>query len=227
MARSQSIRGRITDRVHRATAVEVITPPKLRAKTRVIEEDLPPARKARPKAKETPPPSLPAVATAAAPQRWEFYLALAALFLLGRTPILFFRERLNSLFGGSAGVIWQNDMVVRGAFIAVHIVVLVVALRKANPSRLLQQPVLLLLLAWAWASMAWSVEPDLSTLRAGMFVGTTILGWYIGDRFSLRDQASMVAGVGGVGLDSVSSRCSSGGTSPSPPTVSREDRAST
>ncbi len=141
---------------------------------------------------------LSAVATGAStkPARWEIGLVIFALFVLGRGPVLFLRERMADVFGGPPGVLWPEDNVIRGAFIAVEAAVIVVAILRSRPSTLLRQPFLIVFLAVAWASIAWSERPQVTIWRVSLFIGAAFVGWYIGHRFTLRQQAGIVAGVG-------------------------------
>ncbi|MEX0874264.1 MAG: O-antigen ligase family protein [Actinomycetota bacterium] len=141
-----------------------------------------------------------AVGTAPNATRWEVGLAIVALFALGRTPVLFLRERMADLFGGTAGRLWPDDAVMRGTFVAVEVAVLLVAMRRSRPSTLLRQPLLLAFLGVAWASLAWSERPSVTVWRVSLFVGVAIVGWYIGHRFTLRQQVQVVAGVGAVAV---------------------------
>ncbi len=131
---------------------------------------------------------------------WEWVVTVAALFLLGRTPILFLRLRLAGLFGGRTSPLWQDDLVVLFSFAAIIAVMVVIAARRANVAALLHQPLLLATVAVAWLSVAWSVEPAVTLRRSLLFAGTAVVGWYIGDRFSPRDQARLVIRVAWVGV---------------------------
>lgn len=133
------------------------------------------------------------------PPWWESAVAVAAVFVLGRTPVLFFRKRLTLIFGGGAGPIWTNDLVLQSVFALAEIVVIVVAVRHAKPSALLRQRVLLVFLVFAWLSIAWSIDPGVSLRRVLLFIGAAGVGWYIGERFLPSQQATIAAGAAGVG----------------------------
>jgi exopolysaccharide production protein ExoQ len=124
---------------------------------------------------------------------------MAAVFILGRTPVLFFRQRLTLLFGGGAGPKWTNDLFLQSVFALVEIAVIVVAIRRAKPSTLLRQRVLLVFLGFAWLSIAWSIDPGVSLRRVLLFAGAAGVGWYIGDRFLPSQQAYIAAGAAGIG----------------------------
>jgi exopolysaccharide production protein ExoQ len=147
---------------------------------------------------------LSALATSASsqPARWEFGVVIFALFVLGRGPVLFLRERMADVFGGPAGVQWPEDNVIRGVFIAVEAAVIVVAVLRSRPSTLLRQPFLIVFLAVAWASLAWSERPQVTLSRVSLFIGAAFVGWFIGHRFTLRQQAWIVAGVGAAAVAS-------------------------
>lgn len=130
---------------------------------------------------------------------WEAAAVVGAILLLGRGPVLFFRIRLSGLFGGPPGALWQDDLVVTCVYGIVLIVVAWIAVRRANASALIRQGPLLAFIAVVWASLAWSVEPTKTARHALMFVGTALVGWYIGDRFSLREQVSLVVIVAMIG----------------------------
>ena len=125
-----------------------------------------------------------------------------ALFALGRGPVLFLRERMADVFGGSAGVQWPEDNVIRGVFIAVEAAVIVVAVLRSRPSTLLRQPFLIVFLAVAWASLAWSERPQVTLSRVSLFIGAAFVGWFVGHRFTLRQQVWIVAGVGAAAVAS-------------------------
>jgi O-antigen ligase len=146
-------------------------------------------------------------AKAAAPARavaiprvaaWEWGVTVLALVVLGRLPVLFLRRQMADVFGGPPGSLWQEDLVVTIAFAVVQVAVIVVALFRSHPSALLRQPALLAFLAFAWLSVAWSVEPSVSARRVLLFAGAAGVGWYIGDRFSLREHIRLVCWLGGV-----------------------------
>ena len=123
---------------------------------------------------------------------WEYGLAIFALFVLGRSPVLFFRNLASGVFGGKSGVLWQDDLVLVCVWAVVEIAVIVVAAKRCDVRALTRQPMLLLLLAICWVSAAWSIEPSVSARHAAFFAGTAAVGWYLGDRFSMRDQAAIV-----------------------------------
>lgn len=126
---------------------------------------------------------------------WEWVVAIGALFVFGRSNVLFFRQRLAGLFGGRAGALWQEDVALQSVFAVASVVVLAVAVRRASPSALLRQPILLAFTAMAWLSIMWSIEPQTTVRRALLFAGTVVVGWYVGDRFSFAGQLRIVVGV--------------------------------
>lgn len=131
---------------------------------------------------------------------WEWAVAIAAIFFFGRSNVLFFRQRLAAVFGGPAGVLWQDDVVLQVVFGAISAVVFVVAIRRARPSALLRQPLLMSFTALSWISIMWSIEPQISVRRALLFAGTVMVGWYVGDRFRFRDQLRIIVGVAVLGV---------------------------
>ena len=139
--------------------------------------------------------SLTSADAAARVARWELFAAVFVLFVLGRTPLLFFRLRTESLFW-PLKPLWQDDLVVLCALGAVQLAIVVVAILRTRARVLLEQPLLLAFLAFAWLSISWSVEPGLSMRHALLMVGTAGVGWYIGDRFCLRDQIRLVIWLG-------------------------------
>lgn len=136
---------------------------------------------------------------AASPARWEYVIGVAALVILARSPVLFLRQRLGGLIETPVAPIWQDDGLVRSAFILIELIVLIVAVRTCSPRRLAGQGLLLIFLALTWASMAWSVEPGVTQLRSMMFTGTAVVGWYLGSRFSIRGQAVLVFAAAALG----------------------------
>jgi exopolysaccharide production protein ExoQ len=134
------------------------------------------------------------------PTTAEWLVTLVALFIMGRYPVLFFRERLAGVFGGPPGIVWENDVAIQATFGAAMLMVLILAAKRASGTVLLRQPLLLAFCAWVWASVAWSVEPATSARRALLFLGAAGVGWYLGDRYTLREQIRMAAYVSAVGL---------------------------
>jgi O-antigen ligase len=124
-----------------------------------------------------------------------------ALFVLGRTPLLFLRLHTAELFW-PVRALWQDDLVVACAMGAVELVIIAVAARRASTDTLLRQPLLLAFLAFTWLSMTWSVEPDVTLRRSLLLVGAVCVGWYVGDRFSLREQIRLVSWLGWTALGS-------------------------
>jgi exopolysaccharide production protein ExoQ len=133
------------------------------------------------------------------PPWWESAVAVGAVFILGRTPVLFFRQRLTLIFGGGAGPRWTNDLILQSVWALAEIVVIVVAIRHAKPSALLRQRVLLVFLVFAWLSIAWSIDPGVSLRRVLLFIGAAGVGWYIGERFLPSQQATIAAAAAAVG----------------------------
>lgn len=142
-------------------------------------------------------PRADAVQTAGiAPFEWT--ISLVALFVLGRLVILFLRRHLSDLFGGPPSALWQDDLVITLTFASVEVLVVAVGVWRARASALLRQPALLLLLGWAWLSTAWSVEPAVTMRRVLLFAGAAGVGWFVGDRFPIRDHVRLVSMLGGV-----------------------------
>ncbi len=131
---------------------------------------------------------------------WEWGLAVVALFLLGRSPVLFYRERVAELFDlDRATGIWPDDAVLRLTFTFLLLGMYVLAARRSNPKTLLRQPLLLAFLAWSLASVTWSIEPGVSLWRVALFGGTAILGWYLGERYPVKDLVSIVGASVAIG----------------------------
>jgi O-antigen ligase len=127
--------------------------------------------------------------------RWELAATLVVLFVLGRTPLLFLRDRTASVFW-PIKPLWQDDVIVASVFAVAQFAIVVMGVLRARARVLLEQPFLLAFLAFAWLSMSWSVEPSITMRRALLMAGTAGVGWYIGDRFSLRDQIRVVTWLG-------------------------------
>lgn len=126
---------------------------------------------------------------------WELGLAVFALVVLGRTPLLFMRLRTPELFW-PVRALWQDDLVVACTMGAVELLVIAIAVRRSNVQTLLQQPFLLAFIGLAWLSMLWSVEPDVTLRRSLLLAGAAGVGWYLGDRFGLRDQIRIASWLG-------------------------------
>jgi O-antigen ligase len=94
---------------------------------------------------------------------------------------------------------WQFDLYIRIAFVVVQAAVIAVASRRFSVRDLAREPFLLGYLAIAWASTIWSVEPGVTMWRALMLIGTTGVGWYLGERFTVRQLGIVVAAAGAVG----------------------------
>jgi O-antigen ligase len=129
----------------------------------------------------------------------EFALVIAVLFILGRSPVLFFRQRTDGIFGGGIVFPWQDDAILRTVFFTAEAIVLVVAIRACGLKSLRRQWALLVFLGFIVLSTVWSVQPDITSFRAMGFVGTAAVGWYLGERFEVRQQAFIVAATAAVG----------------------------
>jgi exopolysaccharide production protein ExoQ len=127
------------------------------------------------------------------PARWEWTLAVVALFVLGRYPVLFVRQRMAGLFDAPVAFMWQDDAALRGAFAGVSILAVAAVLWKGDRRSWVRQPFLLAFLGFAFLSALWSVERSVTLWRAGLFAGAAAVGWFVGDRFSLHDQITVVA----------------------------------
>ena len=133
------------------------------------------------------------------PTGLEWGIAIVGLFLLGRTPMLFIRRRLTDVLGSSTSELWQDDLVVVGTFAVVHVAAIALASRRADIGALGRQKSLFAFCAFAWISTAWSVEPAVTARHSALFAGTAAVGWYLGSRFSLRQQPALVVGSAAVG----------------------------
>jgi exopolysaccharide production protein ExoQ len=140
------------------------------------------------------------VLAAERPARWEFAVAIAGIFLLARYPLLFAQRRLASVFGLSSVPLWQDDPLIYSALLLTAATMVVLAIRSARARSVARQPMLLAVLLICWSSIAWSVHPSLSARRALLFIAAAGAGWYLGDRFSLRDQLTSLAGVTALGI---------------------------
>jgi O-antigen ligase len=139
--------------------------------------------------------SLDARSIAYAVPRWELVVAVVVLFVMGRLPLLFFRLRSGDLLW-PIKPLWQDDLIVLCVLGAAQLAVIAIAIRRAHPSELLKQPLLIAFLAFAWLSIIWSVEPAVSMHRSLLMVGAAGVGWYIGDRFTLRNQVRLLSWLG-------------------------------
>lgn len=119
--------------------------------------------------------------------------AVVALIVLMRTTVLFVRQHTAGRFAAPIAPIWQDDGIIRTAFVAVEAVALVLVARRWSWRRGARDLALLAVLGWSVVSVAWSVEPGTTQLRAGMFVGTAVVGWWFGTRFTAAAQARLVA----------------------------------
>ncbi len=133
------------------------------------------------------------------PTRVEWGVVIAALFVLGRWPILFFRFRLVSALGPVRLPDWQYDTYVRMVFAAAELALGAVAVRRVRLGSLRRVPFLVVFLLLAWASTIWSIEPGITLWRSLMFIGAAAAGWYIGERFTLQQTAVIMASVAAVG----------------------------
>lgn len=167
---------------------------------RVAESAPPRLRRARPRVVDTSGEiARDGAAAAVVPSRLEWGIAIAALFLLQRFPVLFLRMRLVSFLGPVRWPDWQYDAYVRATFFAVELVVVVAAARAVRPKKLLRHPFLIAFLVMTWASTIWSVEPGVTIWRSLTFIGAAAVGVYVGERFTSRDIATIVASVGAIG----------------------------
>lgn len=130
----------------------------------------------------------------------EWAWAVVTLFLLGRSPVLFYRERVAELLDlGRASGIWPDDAVLRGTFAILLLGAYVLAARSCKPKTLLRQPFLLVFMVWALASVTWSIEPGVSLWRVALFGGTAMFGWYLGERFRLKELVGIVVAASAIG----------------------------
>ncbi len=124
---------------------------------------------------------------------------VVALFVLGRSPILFFRQRLGTALGGPLAFPWQDDGVLRAVFFTMEVLAVVLALRFCGLAGLRRHLLLLAFLGFAVLSCLWSAEPGTTVFRVAGFVGTSAVGWYLGERFEVREQAFIVWATAAVG----------------------------
>lgn len=132
-------------------------------------------------------------------RRCEFALALVALLVLARSPVLFLRLRAREWIGGPLAPIWQDDFIIRAVFAAVELTALVVVVRQCGIRGLRHHGLLLAFLAFCLLSTIWSVEPDVTAGRSSLFAGTAAVGWFLGARFRPTEQAVVVVAASGVG----------------------------
>jgi O-antigen ligase len=124
---------------------------------------------------------------------------VGALLVLQRSPVVFFRDRSADLIGGPIIGPWQDDPLIRAVFFLVEVTIAVVAIGALGPPSLRKHWALVAFLAVVVVSTLWSVERDATGPRALMFVGTAIVGWYIGSRFEIGQQIVFVAAASGIG----------------------------
>lgn len=157
------------------------------------------ARRRRP-SEEPPEEASGAIEVAAPPvPAWEWTIAVVALFAMGRSPVLFYRERVGELFDADrAFYIWQDDGIVRAVLATVLGVLFVIAARRCPARTMLRQPLLLAFVLMTFASITWSIEPTASMWRVMLFTGTTVAGWYLGERYEIRQLVSLVGAAGAV-----------------------------
>jgi exopolysaccharide production protein ExoQ len=133
------------------------------------------------------------------PTRLDWGIGIAALFILGRWPMLFLRTRLIGVLGPVRWPDWQYDVYIRVIFITVEVVAAIFAARRLRFDGLRRQPFLVAILVLVWASTIWSVEPGVTIWRASTFIGAAAVGWYVGERFTLPQIANIVASVAALG----------------------------
>lgn len=156
--------------------------------------------KVRAQPRRTSKPARRACAAGRVVPAWEWSLAVIALLVLTRSPVLFYRERIGELFGaGRAFYIWQDDAVVRSTFATVLFVTYVLAARRCRPRSLLGQPFLIAFIAMGFASVMWSIEPTVSMWRMTLFTGTAVFGWYLGERYTTRELVGIVGASAAIG----------------------------
>jgi len=156
-------------------------------------------RRARPSVVDTREIARNGLEAAAVPTRFEWGIAVVALFVLGRWPVLFLRIRLAHVLGAVNFTDWPHDGYVRAAFIVTEVAVAAVAVRQVHLESLRRLPALLAFLGTAWASTIWSVEPGVTISRALILIGVAVVGWYVGERFTIEQLAVIMASVGAVG----------------------------
>lgn len=127
-------------------------------------------------------------------------LLVVTLFVLGRAPVLFMRQRLVDEIGGPIAPIWQDDALIRTVFLFSALAVSALAIRCFDGQQAWRHALLAMLLGLAVVSTAWSVEPSVTQLRALMFLTTAGVGWYIGRHLSLPEQLDVVIGAGALGV---------------------------
>src|SRR5690348_866239 len=97
---------------------------------RVADSAPPRLRRARPSVVDTGEIARSGAVAAAVPTRLEWGISLAAIFMLGRWPVLFFRDRLASALGPVRLPDWQYDLYVRIAFAVAILAVGAIAVRR-------------------------------------------------------------------------------------------------
>jgi O-antigen ligase len=168
---------------------------------RVADKAPPLLRRARPSIAGTSGRAAANGASVAAvvPARFEWGIAIAVLFVLGRWPVLFLRERLTGALGPTRLPDWQYDTYVRLTFAVAEAAIAVLAVRRVRLRSLRRVPLLLAFLVLAWASTIWSLEPGVTIWRSIMLIGAAVVGWYVGERFTLEQIDVIVARVAAVG----------------------------
>jgi uncharacterized membrane protein len=131
---------------------------------------------------------------------WEWGLAVVTLFMLSRTSVLFYRERIADLIGApSAFPMWLNDTAVRVSLLVALGSIYILAARRCDHRDLLREPLLLAFLLICVASISWSIEPVVSVWRVTIFVGTAVMGFYLGTRYTARELVGIVGAACAIG----------------------------
>jgi exopolysaccharide production protein ExoQ len=112
------------------------------------------------------------------------------------TAVLFFGTGAFTAFSidPSGLIASQEDLFSRSIWIGIYAVLFCLVAKRANAiwRLFLQQKLLIALLVWVFASVLWSDAPAITIRRATALLATTILGVYVAERFTLRQQMKML-----------------------------------
>jgi exopolysaccharide production protein ExoQ len=110
--------------------------------------------------------------------------------------VLFFGTGAFTAFSidSSGTIVSQEDLLSRSIWIAIYAVLFCLIAKRAKTiwRFFLQQKLLIALLLWVFASTLWSDAAAMTIRRATALLATTILGVYVAERFTLKQQMKML-----------------------------------